>query len=85
MIYAYVQQSPWTHWITVRPVNERAHRRRQREAEGTSTYVKTALGMIWTDERFWHWRNQVPEKYRKDYDYGFPVRVKVDPAIFEVT
>ena len=85
MIYVYVQQSAWTQWISVWPVNEREHRRRMRSGPKREVFVKKALGLLWTDERYWHWRNQVPEKYRGDYDYGLAVRVKVDPAIFEVT
>ena len=85
MIYAYLQADPWREVIIVQPVNERAHRRRMREAEAQGGYVKPALSMLWADKRYWHWYYQVPEKYLSDFRMGLPVRVKVDPAIFEVT
>ena len=83
MIYAYLIQDAWGHWIGVEPVNRKAHDKRRREAERQGKFVKTSLMLPWTDGNYFHWYYKVPEKHRKDFDMGFRVRVKVDPAIFE--
>ena len=85
MIYVYVQQSAWSRWIRVEPVSWQTHTARKRLAKKQGRQVKDRLILPWTDERYWHWYYQVPEKYRSDYNMGLAVRVKVDPAIFEVT
>jgi len=85
-IYAYVRQDPWIAGgpVFVWPVNERAFNRRCCEAE---KHGKRLLWLITKrgDDAYWHWYYEVPEKHRNDYRHGETVRVKVDPAIFEVT